>query len=250
MKQVKQVVASAFLFLSFGSIAQNNVGIGTTTPNPSAILDMQSTNQGVLVPRLTTVQRNAIANPPEGLLVYDIDVNCFFFYETTAGAWTNLCAGGSGTVGPQGPAGPAGTTGQSASTVYSSAALTLSPSSTTYSLVPGLTQTITVPANAKVYISSDGGIQNQNTGINHGVADIAIFIDGVESTLKRRIPAANSNSLGQMLAQWSLSSSFNLTAGSHTIQVRGKYAEGTANVNVGGSADLIKGNLTVLIIKE
>ncbi len=94
--------------------AQNNVGIGTTTPNPNAILEMQSTTQGVLVPRMTTAQRLAIASPTEGLMVYDITVDCFFFYETTSATWKNLCSsatGPAGPAGPQGPAGPAGATG-------------------------------------------------------------------------------------------------------------------------------------------
>lgn len=291
----KALLASVTILLSFNKgNAQNNVGIGTNTPNPNAILDMQSTTQGVLVPRLTTVQRNAIAAPTEGLLVYDTDVNCFFFYESAAAVWQNLCSGGgAGTPGPQGPQGPAGpagatgpqgatgaqgpvgatgaagpagaagaagatgpqgpagTTGQFAATVYTTSQLQLTTAMTTYTLVPGLTQTITVPANAKVYISTDGGFQNANAGVNHGVADFAVFIDGVASTLQRRVPAANSASLGQIIAQWSLSSVFNMTAGSHTIQLRAKYAEGTAPLNIGSaSADLIKGNLSILIIKE
>lgn len=281
----KALLASFTILFNLSGNAQNNVGIGTNTPNPNAILDMQSTTQGVLVPRLTTAQRIAITTPTEGLLVYDTDVNCFFFYESTAAAWQNLCAGGgAGTPGPQGPAGPAGatgpqgaagaqgpagangtagatgpqgaqgpagTTGQFAGTVYTTSQLQLTTASTTYTLVPGLTQTITVPANAKVYISSDGGFQNANAGVNHGVADFAIFVDGVASTLQRRVPAANSASLGQIISQWSLSSVFNMTAGSHTIQLRAKYAEGTAPLNIGSAAaDLIKGNLSVLIIKE
>ncbi len=91
--------------------AQNNVGIGTTTPNPNSILEMQSTTQGVLVPRMTTAQRLAIASPTEGLMVYDITVDCFFFYETTSATWKNLCSAATGPAGPQGPAGPAGPTG-------------------------------------------------------------------------------------------------------------------------------------------
>ncbi|MCC3158737.1 H-type lectin domain-containing protein [Hymenobacter sp. 15J16-1T3B] len=47
-----------------------NVGIGTTTPDPSAALDVQSASQGVLIPRLTRTQRRAIANPKPGLMVY------------------------------------------------------------------------------------------------------------------------------------------------------------------------------------
>jgi hypothetical protein len=106
------IAAVALVFGLNAAHAQNNVGIGTTTPNANSILEMQSTTQGVLVPRMTTVQRNAIAAPSEGLLVYDIDVNCFFFYESSAASWTSLCsAGGVGPAGPQGPAGPAGAAG-------------------------------------------------------------------------------------------------------------------------------------------
>ena len=109
----------SLLFIALGTnsmlFAQNNVGIGTTTPNPNAILEMQSTNQGVLVPRITTAQRLAIAGPSEGLLVFDIDFDCFFFYEATSATWSNLCnagpAGPTGAAGPAGPAGPTGATG-------------------------------------------------------------------------------------------------------------------------------------------
>lgn len=106
------LAAIAIVFGLHAAYAQNNVGIGTTTPNANAILEMQSTTQGVLVPRMTTVQRNAIAAPSEGLLVYDIDVNCFFFYESATASWLSLCnAGGVGPQGPAGPAGPAGAPG-------------------------------------------------------------------------------------------------------------------------------------------
>jgi hypothetical protein len=47
----------------FQSFVFAQIGIGTTTPDSSSILDVESTNQGVLVPRLTTVQRNGILNP-------------------------------------------------------------------------------------------------------------------------------------------------------------------------------------------
>lgn len=98
--------------MTTAAFAQNNVGIGTTTPNPNAILEMESTDQGVLIPRMTTAQRNAIAAPTEGLLVYDTDADCFFFYEGSSSSWENLCnAGATGPQGPQGPAGPPGTNG-------------------------------------------------------------------------------------------------------------------------------------------
>ena len=55
------------------------VGIGTTTPDNSSILDIESNSQGVLLPRLTTAQRNAIVNPANGLLFYNTDLDEFQF---------------------------------------------------------------------------------------------------------------------------------------------------------------------------
>jgi hypothetical protein len=52
-----------------------NVGIGTTTPNASALLDLSSTTQGVLFPRMTASQRAAISNPVAGLIVYQTNAN-------------------------------------------------------------------------------------------------------------------------------------------------------------------------------
>lgn len=95
----------------------NNVGIGTTTPNSTAILDVTSTTKGVLVPRLTTAQRTAISQPAQGLLVYDTDLECFYYYNTATNAWVSLCqagpAGPTGAAGAPGPSGAPGVTGPS-----------------------------------------------------------------------------------------------------------------------------------------
>ena len=67
---------------SYYSFSQ--VGIGTTNPDPSSILDIQSTSQGFLPPRMTTAQISAISSPAEGLFIYNLDVNCFQFYNGVA----------------------------------------------------------------------------------------------------------------------------------------------------------------------
>ncbi len=54
---------------------QAQVGIGNTAPDPSSILDITSTTQGLLIPRMTTVQRNNIANHARGLTIYNLDTN-------------------------------------------------------------------------------------------------------------------------------------------------------------------------------
>jgi hypothetical protein len=59
---------SSFIF-STSARAQGNVGIGTTAPDASALLDLTSLSRGFLVPRMTQSQRNAITLPATGLLV-------------------------------------------------------------------------------------------------------------------------------------------------------------------------------------
>lgn len=60
-----------FTLLLFAIGSYSQVGINTKTPNASAALDINSTEKGILIPRMTTVQKLAISNPAEGLLVYD-----------------------------------------------------------------------------------------------------------------------------------------------------------------------------------
>jgi hypothetical protein len=60
--------------------------LGTTTNVASSILTMVSTTQGFLPPRMTTTQRNAIASPATGLVVYDTTLNDPFYFNGTA--WT------------------------------------------------------------------------------------------------------------------------------------------------------------------
>jgi microcystin-dependent protein len=57
----------------------------------SAVLEVKSTNKGMLVPRMTTAQRTAIATPAKGLLVFDNDTGDFCFYNGTA--WVSLTSG-------------------------------------------------------------------------------------------------------------------------------------------------------------
>ena len=66
-------------------VAQNNVGIGTPNPDASAILELNNNSKGFLAPRMTTAQRTAIVAPANGLLVFDITANCFFYFTTSSG---------------------------------------------------------------------------------------------------------------------------------------------------------------------
>ncbi|MBN4061724.1 hypothetical protein JYU20_00820 [Bacteroidales bacterium AH-315-I05] len=94
------------LLISLPKQAKSQVGIGTTTPNASAILDMVSTSKGLLVSRMTNAQRSAMNPLPaaaQGLMVYQTDAGGDgegFYYNTsttTTPTWIKLVAdGGSG----------------------------------------------------------------------------------------------------------------------------------------------------------
>ncbi len=61
-----------------------NVGIGTSDPSESAILELSSLTKGFLPPIMTTAEMNAISNPAEGLNIYNIDVKAMCYYDGNA----------------------------------------------------------------------------------------------------------------------------------------------------------------------
>ena len=99
MKKLFTLVCLLLILGASSSLtAQNNVGIGTANPDANAILDLTSKTQGVLVPRMPAVNRLAITNPVDGLMVYDTDSSCFFFFSASTNSWTSLCqTSGGGT---------------------------------------------------------------------------------------------------------------------------------------------------------
>lgn len=83
------LLLSLFVFnFSYSQVAINTTG---NNANGSAMLDVESTTKGILIPRMTTAQRTAIGSPASGLLVYDNTTSSFWFYNGSA--WTELVAG-------------------------------------------------------------------------------------------------------------------------------------------------------------
>ena len=80
-----------------GAIIQGKVGIGTLSPVASALLDVTSTTQGFLPPRMTSTERGNISSPATGLIVYQTD-GTEGLYEKTSSAWRIINGGGGGSV--------------------------------------------------------------------------------------------------------------------------------------------------------
>ncbi len=90
----KQILFIGFFVISLGIFAQ--VGINTTAPDSSAVLDLNSNNKGLLIPTMTTIQREAMTTSPpatglaNGLLVFDTDMYQFFFYDSAVNKWISV----------------------------------------------------------------------------------------------------------------------------------------------------------------
>lgn len=164
--------------------------------------------------------------------------------------------GPQGATGPQGvtgATGPAGTAGQETTTVFGTGQIVLTNLDTFYTLVPGLTNTVTVPPDADVYVSTDGGLQNGGSSASDFVAvDVGIFVDGVVSASagQRRVTALNNTGLTNNIGNWSLGRVFSPAPGSHTFSVRAAFVAGSGALVSSAAAPQLQGQLTVSIIKR
>jgi len=89
----KLFLLSAIVILFYGFSFAQSVGIGTTSPNTSSMLEIKSSSKGLLIPRTSTAGRTAIVNPAKGLMVYDTSTSSFWFHNGSA--WTQIEASGN-----------------------------------------------------------------------------------------------------------------------------------------------------------
>jgi hypothetical protein len=71
-----------------GALIGGTTGIGTDTPDPSSILDLTSTTQGFLLPRMTDTEMNSIASPVAGLMIWNTDSKLIWVYD--GGLWQRV----------------------------------------------------------------------------------------------------------------------------------------------------------------
>ena len=88
--KIKLLISVLSILFAFSIQAQ--VGIGTETPESSSMLDISSTSKGILVPRMTENQKNAISTPAQGLLVFQTN-GTVGFYSYDGSSWLHLIDG-------------------------------------------------------------------------------------------------------------------------------------------------------------
>lgn len=94
MKKIKLILIAIAMIAGYYLNAQVAVTTDGTDADASAMLDVKSTEKGMLIPRMTTAERDAIATPATGLLVYVSDANNFYFFDGLA--WKQFSGGSDG----------------------------------------------------------------------------------------------------------------------------------------------------------
>ncbi|MFZ4105098.1 MAG: hypothetical protein ACOYK3_01730, partial [Flavobacterium sp.] len=115
---MKKLFFGIITIISLSAKAQVGIGVPTANMNASAQLEVASTTKGFLAPRMSEAQKNAIANPATGLLIYQTDATSGFYYFDGSVWKSGLgpqgiqgTTGPQGEIGLQGPMGPEGVQG-------------------------------------------------------------------------------------------------------------------------------------------
>ncbi len=242
------------LFLSFHLVlgvcfAFAQVGIGTENPDNSAILELQSNSQGFLMPRLTSAQRNAIQNPAQGLMVFNLDLQCLQCNVGTPQEpdWQCLTAPVAQSNAPTFTL-EAGFSGYK--TIASNDGTAVSDTIRTY--------TFELLEDAVVHISYNAGVTEvgrfNGSGITDGLAYLLrtyFSVDGQGAYGQDSFLYANYVffSAAYVIGRWDTAGShyFDLPAGTHTIQMYGQVYGAEANSI---SADFGVISLQVLAYKK
>lgn len=241
MKKISKLIFS--LFVCFGveqAIAQkDNVGIGTTKPDQSAALDINSSNKGLLMPRMSLQQRNSIQNPANGLMVFQTDfLSGFYYYDgsewKTVGGNTNA---NSVAIDPF----DWSFTGNS---VSSTAFLGTTNNEPLRFQVNNTFSGIVSPAG-----SNAATMYGFNTGARIGVSGLANTAIGYASMggeVLTTVTGSDNNAMGYNALSRITTGSGNVAVGSSALK---NLTGGASNFGLGGSAlrDLTNGNDNVAI---
>jgi uncharacterized protein (TIGR02145 family) len=197
MNSSRKSILTGLLLLVAVVFTQAQVGVGTSSPHASAKLEVSSTNQGFLPPRMTTVQRNAISNPASGLVIFNTTSNALNIYFS--GAWyqlsTSLPSGSIATLITASPTDngtlTAGTPASGVSTVVSYTGgngEAYSGETVNSTSVTGLTATLS----AGTFAVGNGNLTYNISGTasGAGTASFDLNIGGQSGTISRTVTTA------------------------------------------------------------
>jgi hypothetical protein len=93
MRKITLIIVLVILYSSPSFSQSFAINTSGTPADASAMLDVASTTKGMLIPRMSTAEKTAIASPATGLIIYDTDLNQFYFWNGTV--WTAIPTGAS-----------------------------------------------------------------------------------------------------------------------------------------------------------
>ncbi|MGG5507665.1 MULTISPECIES: fibrinogen-like YCDxxxxGGGW domain-containing protein [unclassified Myroides] len=156
------------------SIYQNgSIGIGTNMINENAQMEITSNSKGLLIPRLSTIQRNGIENPANGLMIFNTTTNCLNYYDGQIKRWLSMC----GTYDPaqftflncDPPVGPQGTYTQGSAL----------NTSNTYTLSLNISE----PGTYQILINTGNGYSFSGSGVFTETGNQLVVLEGQGSPL-------------------------------------------------------------------
>ncbi|MEW4923067.1 hypothetical protein [Algibacter sp. 2305UL17-15] len=179
---MKKIAFVIILLCGYFSFSQ--VGVGTTNPHASSVLHVESSNKGVLTPRLTTTQRNGISTPANGLLIYNISTNSFEYNSGT-------------------PAVPSWSALNSGSSVYMGKFIITSTGSQSITGLPFSPSQIkfTAYANVETYnINADNGVGNNNNTFQNVFGSMTGYATNYSGTIAQQVifNGGNGNSINDI----------------------------------------------------
>jgi hypothetical protein len=162
--------------------------------------------------------------------------------------------GATGAVGPTGAAGASGTTGQDVLAAFGTGSVQIATTAA-YTQIPGLTQTVVVPSNAKVLVSTYGGVLcNSTTSTGSSLIGVQVFVDGAlpaNGGFNYVNPTNNATST-TTIDQWAITTALvGLSPGTHTITVMaGGGGIGSSATVSGDGTSTLQGELDVVLLKQ
>lgn len=178
----------------------------------------------------------------------------------TGATGQNGTPGATGPTGPQGITGPTGSGGGTSlyntTTVdFGTSQLSLSYSGTTaYTLIPGLSRSVTLTGPSKVWITSQGSAQLNGSGTVYGAYSIGILQNGsLVPSGGTAYNALQASAVANPFNSFSVQTLLTLTAGTYTFSTGARY-EGTVNgypVNIsGGAGSAMQGSMIIQVIPQ
>jgi len=210
-----------------------SVGIGTSTPNASARLEVSSTNQGVLIPRVSlanVTDATTIPNPATSLLVYNTNAalpwGVGYYYNAGTSAeprWVSL------------------NVGEVTLWYHRSGTGSVTSNNTTWQILPNLSQTITVPtgfvADVEIWAQAGIMIDGGSLSTDWAIVDVAVFRNGSYLALGGYNRGKLNNRDGNLTDIYPLviiARDVIVQDGTYTYDVRGRRNGGSYRVVISG----------------